>query len=74
MFAEYVVLFVGYGHSDVVMQYMARAFVRAKERFAFSTAQEIPQWKQLGVRPTLRVAAWASPARGATSKIWTQIP
>jgi hypothetical protein len=27
MFAEYVVLFVGYSHSDVVMQYMARAFV-----------------------------------------------
>jgi hypothetical protein len=53
MFAEYVVLFVGYSHSDVVMQYMARAFVRAKERFAFSTAQEIPQWKQLGIRPVV---------------------
>jgi hypothetical protein len=32
---------------------MARAFVRAKERFAFSTAQEIPQWKQLGIRPVV---------------------
>jgi hypothetical protein len=53
MFAEHVVLFVGYSHSDVVMQYMARAFVRAKERFAFSTATEIPKWKQLGIRPVV---------------------
>jgi hypothetical protein len=53
MFAEYVVLFVGYSHSDVVMQYMARAFVRAKERFAFSTAPEISKWKQLGIRPVV---------------------
>jgi hypothetical protein len=35
IFAEYVVLFVGYSHSDVVMQYMARAFIRTKERSAF---------------------------------------
>lgn len=51
MFAEYVVLFVGYSHSDVVMQYMARAFIRAKERFAFSTTVEIAKWTQLGIRP-----------------------
>jgi SIR2-like protein len=51
MFAEYVVLFVGYRHRDVVMQYLARAFIRAKERFAFSTAAESPRWKQLGITP-----------------------
>ena len=51
MFAEYVVLFVGYSHNDVVMQYMARAFVRARERFAFSMAAEIPKWKQFGIHP-----------------------
>jgi hypothetical protein len=51
MFSEYVVLFVGYSHRDTVMQYMARAFVRANQRFAFSTVDEMPRWKQLGITP-----------------------
>jgi hypothetical protein len=51
MFSEYVVLFVGYSHRDVVMQYLARAFIRAKDRFAFSTVEEPTRWKQLGITP-----------------------
>ena len=35
------------------MHTLARAFVRAKERFAFSTATEIQKWKQLGIRPVV---------------------
>src|SRR6185437_15710956 len=49
MFSEYVMLFVGYSHRDTVMQYMARAFIRANQRFAFSTPDEPPRWKQLGI-------------------------
>jgi hypothetical protein len=51
MFSAYVVLFVGYSHRDTVMQYMARAFIRANQRFAFSAADEPPRWKQLGITP-----------------------
>ena len=51
MFSEYVVLFVGYSHQDVVMQYLARAFIRAKDRFAFSTSAEPARWRQLRIVP-----------------------
>ncbi|HKV43786.1 MAG TPA: SIR2 family protein [bacterium] len=51
MFETFTVLFVGYSHSDVVMQYLARGFVNATTRFAFATAAENDDWTYLGITP-----------------------
>ena len=52
MFAEFTVLFVGYSHRDVVMQYLARGLGRRKTpRYALVPAPAAPYWRRLGIEP-----------------------
>ena len=55
LFREFTVLFVGYGHNDTVMNYLARALPATRERGRFvliGEEQPDPQrWKLLGVEP-----------------------
>lgn len=51
VFRTYTVLFVGYRHSDVVMNYLARALPAdaSEKRFALTETEE--NWNLLGIRP-----------------------
>lgn len=53
MFAQYAVLFVGYSHNDVVMNYLARGLPPAglKPRFAITVAESLGHWEFLGIHP-----------------------
>jgi len=51
LFQSYTVLFVGYSHNDVIVNYLARGLPpQAKPRFAL-TDQSGPHWDLLGVVP-----------------------
>ena len=53
MFARYTVLFVGYSHSDVVMNYLARGLPPDTQgrRYALTHESEPGRWNLLGVSP-----------------------
>jgi hypothetical protein len=52
MFAEYTVLFVGYSHRDVVMQYLARGLGRTtRPRYALASAPAASHWRRLSIEP-----------------------
>jgi SIR2-like domain len=55
MFSKYTVLFVGYSHNDVVMNYLARGLppVTSAPRFAFTSEPErdAGRWHFLGITP-----------------------
>ena len=55
LFREFTVLFVGYGHNDTVMNYLARALPATRERGRFVLVGEeqldSQQWNMLGVEP-----------------------
>jgi hypothetical protein len=53
MFAEYTVLFVGYSHDDVVLQYLARGLPPKSSMSRFALAEEAKQehWRFLDVTP-----------------------
>ena len=55
LFREFTVLFVGYGHNDTVMNYLARALPGTRERGRFVLIGEEQldpqQWQMLGVEP-----------------------
>lgn len=53
LFSEYTVLFVGYGHNDVVMRYLNRGLPpqRNGRRFAFSQVNRQADWKVYGIKP-----------------------
>jgi hypothetical protein len=52
MFARYTVVFVGYSHRDVVMQYLGRALGRsAAPRFVLTSSPETPDWRRLNIQP-----------------------
>jgi len=55
MYSQYVVLFVGYSHDDIVMSYLARGLPPAQKprRFAFTTTDRNSNWEYLGVKPVL---------------------
>ena len=50
VFRSFVVLFVGYSHSDVVMQYLARSVV-AEARFSMTVGDQDEHWEYLGIEP-----------------------
>ena len=53
LFQSFTVLFVGYSHSDVIVNYLARGLPpQAKPRFAL-TDQDDPRWNLLGIVPLL---------------------
>lgn len=53
LFQHNVVLFVGYSHDDVVMQYLARGLPPGTSRFAFIRAGDNDEvkWQRLGIIP-----------------------
>ena len=55
LFREFTVLFIGYGHNDTVMNYLARALPEgeANKRFALTgeSAPDLQHWLVLGIEP-----------------------
>lgn len=51
MFTEFTVLFIGYSHSDVVMQYLARGLGRDTARFALTDEPNSSLWRRLEIVP-----------------------
>lgn len=49
MFRAYTVLFVGYKHEDVVLNYLARGLPPGTRRFAFAPEDTVGRWKELGI-------------------------
>ena len=57
LFGEFTVLFVGYGHNDTVMNYLARALPisEAGRRFALTGKHDadLQRWRFLGIEPII---------------------
>lgn len=51
MFREYVVLFVGYSHSDVVMKYLGLGLGPESRRYAITDDPDNEVWRRLRVTP-----------------------
>lgn len=53
VFRSYTILFIGYTHSEVVMNYLARALPGAESDQRFALTDENGDWRHLGVTPIL---------------------
>ena len=57
LFREFTVLFVGYGHNDTVMHYLARALPEGDvdKRFALTgkSSNDLQHWRVLGIEPII---------------------
>jgi hypothetical protein len=51
MFRRYTVLFVGYSHNDVVMNYLSRALPADSVAGRFALTDEDGSWELLGIKP-----------------------
>ena len=53
LFQSFIVLFVGYGHNDTVMNYLARALPtdQTPRRFALTEESDGNRWQILGIKP-----------------------
>lgn len=51
MFREYVVLFVGYSHDDLMLDYFARGMSGEKPRYILINSEEKRDWTELGIIP-----------------------
>src|ERR1035437_9196772 len=51
MFREYVVLFVGYSHNDLMLDYFARGMSGEKPRYILINSGEKRDWTDLGIIP-----------------------
>jgi hypothetical protein len=51
MFEHYTVLFIGYSHSDLVLNYLARGLPPSTRRFALHHGADDGHWTHLGIRP-----------------------
>ncbi|MBC7284640.1 DUF4020 domain-containing protein [Hoeflea sp.] len=51
VFRQYTVLFVGYSHNDVVMNYLARALPADSVSARFALTDEDGNWEFLGIKP-----------------------
>ncbi len=51
VFRRYTVLFVGYSHNDVVMNYLARALPADSVAGRFAVTDEDGSWELLGIKP-----------------------
>lgn len=51
MFSAYTVLFIGYSHGDVVMQYLARSLGPDRNRFVITDDENNAEWRRLGLTP-----------------------
>lgn len=50
MFAAFTVLFIGYSHGDVVMQYLARSLGREGRRYVVTDDAASADWTRLGLK------------------------
>ncbi|PNR89086.1 hypothetical protein CN13_04140 [Petrotoga sp. HKA.pet.4.5] len=50
IFGNYKVLFVGYSHNDLPMEYLGRGLPPETERFALVPEDEIEKWKYKGIK------------------------
>ncbi len=48
---NYTVLFVGYSHDDMVMNYLSRGLRGAGHRYAFTKKEQSPRWRQREIHP-----------------------
>lgn len=51
MFSAFTVLFIGYSHGDIVMQYLARSLGPSGRRFVCTDNGTDPAWRQYGLAP-----------------------
>lgn len=51
LFRRYTVLFVGYNHKDVVMNYLVRALPANSDMGRFALTEEDGNWEILGIKP-----------------------
>ena len=51
MFGRYAVLFIGYSHSDLVLNYLARGLPPSTRRFAVHDGSDDGRWIHLGINP-----------------------
>ena len=55
LFRRFPVLFVGYRHNDIILNYLARALPidSTKPRFALTDDSDLPRWESLGIKPII---------------------
>ena len=55
LFLHFSVLFVGYRHNDIILNYLARALPidSTKPRFALTDDSDLQRWESLGIEPFL---------------------
>ena len=55
MFRNFPVLFVGYSHNDIILNYLANALSsgETKPRFALTDDSDLPHWESLGIEPII---------------------
>ena len=51
VFTKYAVLFIGYSHDDVVMNYLAMGLPPNADRFALTSDPNAERWKRLQIQP-----------------------
>ncbi|HEX6703207.1 MAG TPA: DUF4020 domain-containing protein [Albitalea sp.] len=51
VFRRYTVLFVGYSHNDVIMNYLARALPADSVAGRFALTEDVGNWELLGIKP-----------------------
>lgn len=51
VFTKYAVLFIGYSHDDVVMNYLAMGLPPNADRFALTSDPKAERWKRLQIQP-----------------------
>ena len=53
MFREFTVLFIGYSHEDMIMNYLARALPGERLAGRFALTEKEGNWKLLGIEPII---------------------
>ena len=51
MFSKFTVVFIGYSHGDVVMQYLARSLGADQGRYVLTDDEQNAEWRRLGLTP-----------------------
>ncbi len=51
MFSKFTVVFIGYSHGDVVMQYLARSLGPDQNRYVLTDDDQNAEWRRLGLTP-----------------------
>ncbi len=74
MYTKYTVLFIGYSHGDVVMQYLARSLGSEHPRFVLTDDKDRPAWRRLGITPvSYQVTNGSHAAVTATLARWAEL-